>query len=89
VSVCTCATASEDRWFVVVIRDDDGSLAGLSRRLPGPGARAFAGPWGALTEAEADELRDAYNADQREGGRAETVELFRYDRDPKWPEGQS
>jgi hypothetical protein len=33
-------------WFVVVIRDPDGKLHGLSRRQPGPDGRPFAGPWG-------------------------------------------
>jgi hypothetical protein len=40
---------------------------------------------GALTQDEATELADVYNADAREGGTAEAVELYRYDRDPKWP----
>jgi hypothetical protein len=75
----------EDRWFVVVIREPDGRLHGLSRRQPGPDGQPFAGPWGALTEDEAAGLADAYNADEREGGTAGAVELFRYDRDSKWP----
>ena len=77
------------RWFVVVIREPDGKLHGLSRRRPGPDGQPFAGPWGALTEDEAGELAAAYNADEREGGTAEAVELFRYDRDPVWPEEQA
>jgi len=79
------ADADAERWFVVVIRDPDGKLTGLSRRRPGPGGRPFAGPWGALTEDEAARLADAYNADEREGGTADVMELYRYDRDPGWP----
>lgn len=80
------ASCPEDRWFVVVIREPDGKLHGLSRRQPSPDGRPFGGPWAALTGEEAARLADAYNADQRDGGTAEVVELFRYDRDPEWPE---
>lgn len=79
--------AVEDRRFVVTIREPDGKLVnGLSRRHAGPDGQPFAGPWAALTQDEAERLADAYNADEREGGTAQVIELFRYDRDPEWPE---
>lgn len=76
----------DDRWYVVVIRDRDGKLSGLSRQMPGPDGEPFAGPWGALTSEEATALADAWNADPAEGGTAEAVELYRYDKDPGWPD---
>lgn len=76
----------EGRWFIVVIREPDGRLNGLSRRRRGPDGQPFAGSWGALTEDEAAGLARAYNADERENGTAEILELYRYDRDPQWPE---
>lgn len=78
--------ANMDRWYIVVIREPDGNMNGLSRRQPGADGKPFAGPWSALTEDEAAGLAGAWNADEREGGTAEVVELFRYDRDPQWPE---
>lgn len=82
----TQAEREDDRWWVVVIREPDGTLNGLSRRQRGADGQPFTGPWGALTEDEADSLASAYNADEREGGTAEPLELFRYDNDPLWPE---
>jgi hypothetical protein len=80
------AGPAEDRWFVVVVREPDGTLTGLSRRQDGPAGEPFAGPWAALTGEEAAGLADAYNADEREGGTAEAAELFRFAQDPGWPE---
>jgi hypothetical protein len=78
---------NDDRWYIVVIRNADGSLSALSRRQPGPDGRPFAGPWGALTSAEAGELAGTWNASlPGDGSRAEVTELFRYDRDPAWPD---
>jgi hypothetical protein len=74
------------RYYVVVIREPDGSLTGLSRRRPDAAGTPFAGEWGALAEEDASALADAYNADARKGGPAEPVELFRYDHDPAWPD---
>jgi len=71
-------------YFIVVIREPDGSLNALSRRRPGPDGTPYAGPWGALTEERADQLAAAYNADPREGGTAEVVEVWRFDGDPEW-----
>jgi hypothetical protein len=80
----------EGRWYIVVIREEDGALSGLSRRHPDPvTGEPFAGPWGALSEEEAEKLADAWNADPREGGPAEVVQLYRYDKDPGWPEEQA
>ena len=77
----------DDRWFIVVIREDDGTLNAISRRQPDPDGKPFAGPWGAMTEAEASELSRIFNEDDaRKGGTAEITELFRYDRDPVWPD---
>ena len=76
----------DDRWYVVVIRDPDGKLSGLSRPIPGPDGEPFAGPWGALTSEEATALAGAWNADPAEGGTAEAVELYRYDKDLGWPD---
>jgi hypothetical protein len=81
------APASIDRYFVVVIREADGKLTALSRRTPGLDGHPFSGPWGTLTEDEATELAEVYNADERPGGGfAEPVEVYRFDGDPEWPE---
>jgi hypothetical protein len=77
-------TASDDRWFMVVITDPDGSLHALSRRLSDDIGTPFEGPWGALTQDEADGLADAFNLDPREGGTAQVVEVHRFDGDPVW-----
>ena len=76
----------EDRWFVVVIREADGKLNALSRRTPGLNGHPFSGPWGMLTEDEATELAEVYNADDRDTSTAEAVEVYRFDGDPEWPE---
>jgi hypothetical protein len=80
---------ADDGWFIVVIRKVDGTLAALSRRHPRADGEPNAGPWRALTEDEAGELAAAYNADPRDESTAEAVEIWRYDRDPQWPEGAS
>jgi hypothetical protein len=76
----------DDRYFITVIREKDGSLNAISRRDPGPDSEPFTGPWRLLTEDEADRLAGAYNKDPREGGRAEAIEVFRFDGDPDWPD---
>lgn len=77
----------EDRWFVVVVHEQDRMIV-LSRRAAGDRGK-FSGPWGALTEDEATELATTWNADEREGGVAEVAEMYRYDRDPGWPESEA
>jgi hypothetical protein len=80
------APASIDRYFVVVIRETDGTLNALSHRTPGLDGHPFSGPWGMLTEDEATALAAAYNADDRDTSTAEAVEVYRFDGDPEWPE---
>jgi hypothetical protein len=75
----------DDRYFITVIREDDSRLHALSRRGPGPDGEPFTGPWRLLTEDEASQLAGAYNADPREGGQAEVIEVFRFSNDPDWP----
>jgi hypothetical protein len=58
----------EDRWFIVVVRDRDGSLSALSRQMAGPDGRPFTGPWGLLTQDEADQIAQLWNDDPGEGG---------------------
>lgn len=79
-------TGLHDRWSIVVIHETDGTHNALSHRLPGPDGTPFAGPWGMLTEDEATALAEAYNADERDESKAEAVAVYRYDRDPEWPE---
>lgn len=76
----------DDRYFIVVVRDEDGSLDALSRRQPGPDGTPFTGPWGLLAETEAIELAGAWNDDPREDGTAGAVEVYRFDGDPAWTE---
>ena len=78
-------TAPDTAYFVVVVRDPDGSVHALSRRQDGPQG-PFTGPWGLLTQQDADGLAKAYNDDPREGGTAEAAEVFRFDNDPVWTE---
>lgn len=77
--------ADEGRHHIVVVRDGNGAFA-LSRRQHGE--RPFSGKWGLLTEAEAQEIIDALEADPTGDGdeRFEIVEVFRYVNDPSWPE---
>lgn len=82
----TTTSGDRDRYFVVVIRETDGKLTALSHRTPGPDGHPFSGPWGMLTEDEANGLTETYNADGRDASTAEAVEVFRYDNDPEWPE---
>jgi hypothetical protein len=79
-------TELADRWSIVVIRELDGTLNALSRRLPGLDGTPFSGPWAMLTEDEATELAEIYNADERDESKAEPVAVYRYDNDPYWPE---
>lgn len=80
-----------DRWYLVVVVAPDGvGTHALSRRTPDDTGEPFAGPWGLLTEAEAKDLADAWNADPRAphvpGETAQVVEVFRFDGDPVWTE---
>lgn len=82
----------DDRWYLVVLVTPDGQARGaLSRRAPSAAGEPFAGPWGLLTENEADDLADAWNADPRlpdvPGENAQVVEVFRFDGDPVWTDG--
>lgn len=78
----------ENRWWVVVVTDRHGQMA-LSRRCDGDDG-PFTGEWRLLTEREAHDLADVYNADPPPdgGGTATALEVFRYDGDPLWPEEQ-
>lgn len=76
-----------DRYHIVIVRDGD-RLSGLSRRSDGPHG-PFSGEWRFMAEDEAGELAAAFNADEREGGTAEVVEVYRFDADPEWTEADA
>lgn len=68
-------------YIVVVVEDDDGAVAGLSRRTySSDGTRT--GPWGLLTMDEAAALARAWNDDSSEVGEAVAVAVHRYAKDP-------
>lgn len=73
-----------DRYHIVVV-EEEGRFSCLSRRMDGEHG-PFSGEWRLLGEAEAEELAEVFNADPRPGGTAHVAEVFRFDRDPKWPE---
>lgn len=77
--------ASKDGYHIVVVTEGDETFC-LSRRGHSPDG-LFTGDWRLLDETEAHQLACAYNNDPREGGHAQVVEVYRFDKDPVWKEG--
>lgn len=79
----------DERFYIVIISDSDGSRHGLSRRSDGADG-PFTGPWRLLDQDEAAALAEAFNADAREAtSHADVVEVYRFDNDPVWTEAQA
>lgn len=88
-SSCITVDPDEERWFIVVLVTPDGKADGaLSRPLRDAADRP--GPWGLLTEEEAQRLAAAWTADGRDPGppglTAQVVEVYRFDADPEDPD---
>lgn len=77
-----------DRVYVVVI-NGPGKPSVVSRRMPGD--QPFTGPWGCLTEEEADQLATAFNDSDSHDPReiATVAEVYRWEDDPTWPDSHS